>query len=230
MQRWESSHVSYSVCVMVKGCGLLRRRVSKSMFLTSVSLDPPSIPRQPLSRELSREACQVFPLCASGLDTPPQTGHDQSPPPYSPVIVLRAGISNDDDLLHAGDSVPLRLWITVPFIAQRKLDVHLKSVRLFLVDPTVVVVGRRRVVDLVGTVVRQVQLDVPLQTRFKDETFEVDSAPWRYCTVPRSLAEPRSPLEVSRPYLLQVLCELSCDGLSSTMVRYFPSLRNLKEA
>lgn len=192
------------------------------MYLTSVSLEPPGLPRLPLSRELSREACQVFPLRTSaGLEGKPQAEQDEFPPPYSPVIVLRAGLSSDCDLLHAGDSVPLRLWITVPFIAQRKLDVHLKSVRLFLVDPTVAVVGKRRVVDLVGTVVREVQLDVPLQTSFKDETFEVDSAPWRHCTVPRSLAESRSPYEMSRPYLLQVLCELSCDGMPSTMVRTF---------
>lgn len=218
-QRLESTYIYYIICVTVKGCGLFRRQVRKSMCLKSVLLDPPRIPCLVPSRRLSRAACQVLLFSEFGLEGwSRREDNDEFPPPYSPVIALQAGISSDDGLLYAGDSIPLRLWITVPFVAQRKLDVRLKSIRIFLVDPNVVSVGGRRVVDLVGNVIREVQLDIPLQTKFKDEVFEVDPRPWKSCEVPQTSAETRSLSEVSRPFLLQVLCELSCAGMSSTMV------------
>lgn len=204
----------------VKGCGLLRRRVRKSIHVVSATLDPPGIPRLPQSKGLSRQSCQILNLGALGLRSEPGAADDKVPPPYTPAIVLRAGISSDNGLLYVGDSLPLKLWVTVPFVAQRQLKAVLKSVRLFMVDPAVVSDRGRRVVHPAGTFIRQVQLDVPFKTGHKSETFEVDAASWEGCKVPESLPVIKSPHDVVQPYLLQILCEFVREGIASNVVSH----------
>lgn len=187
------------------------------MYLTSVSLDPPGFPRFPPSHGLSGLTCQVIPLCAFGLQSEPRRD-DGSAPPYSSAIVLRAGISSGDGQLRAGDSLPLRFWITIPLAARRQLKAYLKSIRLFLIDPAVVAVGGRRVVDLVGTAIREVRLEIALDATTKNETIEVDPTLWKDCRVPSSAAESTSSDKVDRKYLLQILCEFSYDETSSSTV------------
>lgn len=216
-RRWETGRISYTICVTVQGCGLLRRQIRESMYLTSVSLDPPGFPPFPPSHDLSGLTCQVIPLCAFGLQSEPRRD-DGSAPPYSSAIVLRAGISSGDGQLRAGDPLPLRFWITVPLAARRQLKAYLKSIRLFLIDPAVVTVGGRRVVDLVGIAIREVRLEIALDAVTKNETIEVDPTLWKDCRVPPSAAESTSLHEVDRKYLLQILCEFSYDETSSSKV------------
>lgn len=205
----------------VKGCGLFRRPVRKSIFLVSATLDPPGIPRLPLSKGLSRQSFQVLHFDAPELRTAPNREENKVPPPYTPAIVVRAGISSNGGLLYAGDSLPLKLWARVPLVAQGQLKAVLKSVRLFMVDPTVVSNCGRRVVRPAGTFIREIQLNIALQTRSsKNEIFEVDAACWKGCNVPQSLSMTKSTNEVAQPHLLQVLCEFTCDGNTNSVVRY----------
>lgn len=215
----DSSRIYYTICVAVKGCGPFRRRVRKSMYLVAATLDQPGIPRLPPSKGLSRQSFQVVNLDAFGLRSEPNREDDKVPPPYTPALVLRAGISSDGGLLYAGDSLPLKLWVTIPLAAQAQLKTVLKSARLFLVDPTVVSDHGRRVVRPAGTFIQEVQLDITLQTRSKNETFEVDPASWKGCKVPRSLSFTKSTHEAVQPYLLQILCEFSCEGVARSTVR-----------
>lgn len=203
----------------VKGCGLFRRPARKSVYLVAATLDPPGIPRLPPSKGLLRQSCQVVNLGASGLRSEPDGEDGKVPPLYTPAIVLRAGISSDGGLLYASDALPLKLWITVPSVAQGQLKAVLKSVCLFLVDPTVVSDHGRRVVRPAGTFIREVQLDITMQAGSRNETFEVDPASWKCCRVPRSLPITKPTQKVVQPYLLQILCEFSCDGMASSTVR-----------
>lgn len=219
-QIWEGRRIFYTICVAVKGCGLFRRQVRKSKYLVAVTLDPPSIPRLSPAKGLSRQAGQVLDLGAFELRKKRHRGDDQVPPPYLPAIMLRAGISNDDGLLYLGDPIPLRLWVMVPFMGRGQLKAVLKSVHLHMVDPTVVSHGRHRIVRPAGTLIREVRLDIPLQTKSKDETFEVDTASWKGCKVPQSLSIIKSAHESDQPYLLQVLCEFTCDRMAGSIVRH----------
>lgn len=202
-----------------KGCGPLRRQVSKSLYLKSITLDPPGVPCLPACKGLSRQACQVLHLDAFGLRSGPLKGDDKAPPPYQPAIVIRAGISSDGGVLYPSDCLPLRIWVTVPMVAQRQLKAFLKSVRLFMVDPTLVRDGLGRAVRLSDTFIREVHLQIPLRTSPKEERLEVDPTSWKSCKVPRSLPMPKPIHQVHQPYLLQVLCEFSCVGMASTIVR-----------
>lgn len=216
---WDRSRIYYHICVKVKGCGLFRRPVRKSIYLVSATLDTPGIPRLPPSKGLSRQSFQILHFDSFAAGSDPRAKDDKVPPPYTPAIVLRAGISSDGGLLYAGDLLPLSLWVMIPFIAQGQLKADLKSVRLFMVDPTVVSDHGHRVVRPAGTFIREVQLDINLQANSKNQTFEVDPASWKGCKVPQSLSMAKSTHEVVQPKLLQILCELSCDGMAKSIVR-----------
>lgn len=220
-QHWDCNRIYYAICVTVKGCGVFRRPVRKSIYLVSATLDPPGIPRLPPFKGLSRQSFQV--LHFDGPESRSQRNREDNkvPPPYTPALVLRAGISSDGGLLYAGDSLPLKLWVRVPLAAQGQLKAVLKSVRLFMVDPTVISNSGRRVVRPAGTFIREVQLNVALQTRSsKNELFEVDPARWNGCHVPQSLSMTKSTSGMAQPYLLQILCEFSRDGKTGSVVRH----------
>lgn len=150
----------------------------------------------------------------------PRAKDDKVPPPYTPAIVLRAGISSDGGVLYAGDVLPLRLWVTVPFVAQGQFKAALKGVRLFIVDPAVVSDHGHRIIRPAGTFIREVQLELKLEARSKSQTFEVESASWNCCKVPQSLSMTKPAHEVVQPNLLQILCEFACDGMPNNIVRY----------
>lgn len=218
-QHWDRSRIYYAISVTVKGCGLFRRPVRKSIYLVSATLESPGIPRLPPSKGLSRQSFQILHFDSFAMRSDPRAIHDKVPPPYTPAIVLRAGISSDGGVLYAGDVLPLSLWVTVPFVAQGQLKAALKSVRLFMVDPAVVSDHGHRIVRPAGTFIREVQLDINLQARSKNETFEVETASWNCCKVPQSLSLTKSTHEVVQPKLLQILCEFSCDATASSIVR-----------
>lgn len=219
---WDINTILYTIRVKVKGCGPLRRRVCRSLYLRSMILEPPALSRLPPSNGLSRQASQALHLEAFGLRSEPQKSDDKVPPPYQPAIVLKAGISSHHGLLHVGDCLPLRLWVLVPSVVQTRLAAFLKSVRLSMVDPSLARNSTGRVVRAAGTFIREVQLQIPLQRGSKQETFEVDPASWRDCRVPRSLSIPGSGHELEQPYLLQLLCEFSCSGMTGNIVSYPP--------
>lgn len=185
----------------------------------AATLDPPGISRLPPSKGLSRQSGQILHFGALGLQSEQNKEDDKVPPPYTPAIILRAGISSDGGRLYPGDSLPLKLWVMVPFASQQQLKAVLKSVRLFLVDPTVISDRGRRVVHPAGTFIREVHLNMALQAKATTETFEVDSASWKGCKVPQSLPLTKSTHGVDQPYLLQILCEFSCGGMEDSKVR-----------
>lgn len=208
------------MCVTLKGCGLFRRQVRRSICLVSATLDPPGISRLPASKGVSRQSGQVLNFDAFKLRSELCREDSKAPPPYTPILVLRAGISGDGGVLYAGDPLPLKIWITVPCVAQWQLKAALKSVRLFMVDARVVSEGGHRIVRPAGTFIRQVQLDISVRTGSKNETFEVDPIYWKDCKVPHSLPMTKSTLKMVEPYLLQVLCEFSCDQVAGSIVRH----------
>lgn len=203
-----------------KGCGPLRRQVRKSLYLKSITLDPPGIPRLPASKGLSRQAFQVLHLEAFGLRSGQLKGDDKAPPLYRPAIVVRAGITSDGGLLYPGDCLPLKLWVTVPSVAQRQLTASLKSVRIFMIDPVLVRDGMGRAVRLADTFIGEVHPQTLLKTSPKEERLEIDPSSWKGCKIPPALSTSKSIRQVRRPYLLQVLCEFSCVGMASTVVRH----------
>ncbi|KAG6355207.1 hypothetical protein INS49_004288 [Diaporthe citri] len=188
-RHWDCTRIYYGICVTVKGCGLFRRPGRKSIYLVSANLDPPGIPRLPPSKGLPRQSFQGLHFDAPGLRSERSREDNKVPPPYTPALVLRAGIGSDGGLPYAGGSLPLKLWVRVPLAAQGQLKAVLKSVRLFMVDPTVISNCGRRVVRPAGTFIREVQLDIALQTRSsKNEIFEFTSV-----LVPVDVATPGAP-------------------------------------
>ncbi|KAK8872368.1 hypothetical protein PGQ11_002882 [Apiospora arundinis] len=135
-------------------------------------------------------------------------------PSYSPAVTLKATITSDGGgLVYPGDALSLHLRLVVPASAQERLrDCCLSRVRLSLIDPTITNIGHRRVVNLFGTLIREVRMQLPLhqQAPSKCETIELDSALWEDCRIPRPTSTTHEEEERgAREYLLQILCEFS---------------------
>ncbi|KAK8048110.1 hypothetical protein PG996_016174 [Apiospora saccharicola] len=195
-QAWNTHQIFCTMCVAVKGCGFLRRRVRKTVLFLLVPLDPPYTPPQQ-----QQQAYQMLPVGAFGIhadevqrekERKEEAGPDDAAdclPSYSPAVTLKATITSDGGgLVYPGDALSLHLRLVVPASAQERLrDCCLSRVRLSLIDPTITNIGHRRVVNLFGTLIREVRMQLQLhqQAPSKCETIELDSALWEDCRIPR---------------------------------------------
>ncbi|KAF3769989.1 hypothetical protein M406DRAFT_325466 [Cryphonectria parasitica EP155] len=205
--------IFYVICATVKGCGSFRRAIRQRIGLTSVQVDSPNISS---SARGPSKACRVLPETILGTEIPYELEVvDGFLPPYSPALVLGASVGGGG-FLRVGDALPLSLWVTVPTAVSQKLKISLRSVRLSLMNITVVDKGGRREFTLTGTVIRQVFFNLSLETRPGAETTQIDPALWQGALVPSQPSPERFADEVDQENMLQVLCEFSSDKLSDT--------------
>lgn len=205
--------VVYTIRATVKGSGTFRWNHTASARMPFIPLDRPNLTFA--LRHEARRDCQIIPsgnLWRESEDVR-DIPHDLLPP-YTPVVFTEASITSSEPL-RPGDSMPLRLVVTVPVKVAKELDLHIRNVSLAL-RGTTLSPGRRETI-LSHIKISDTRMNLRVTPDPSDSTFEVDPRWWKDCVIPHVTPKLSSKV-VGQNYWLQVLSEFKSEVTSLSTV------------
>ncbi|KAI1341008.1 hypothetical protein F5Y15DRAFT_38823 [Xylariaceae sp. FL0016] len=203
--KWRLAGVFYVLRVTLRGCGTLRRQVRRRRSISFMPIDPPNV-KSKACRDL-RTVSQVLPCEALGLrsQTQPAAG---CLPPYSPSILLEASLGRYR-VFQAGETLPLRLWLTLPSRFPEQGTVHLRSLRLSLHGMSALDYDG---ISLSNIKLHEAHFKLPIRSGSDRETIELTDWVPKQCTIPQ-MAPKDGTCHYEKGCLLQILCEFSSSNL-----------------